>query len=340
MSITYMWLQFLGLGCIIGVAGYHLSYYADIIAEQTGLGRNWIGLILLATVTSLPELMAGISAVRFADDPNLAVGDILGSCVFNLTLVFVLDLMHRDTSVYCKATMGHILSGALGMILISFVGFALIISPIFPKFALGHMGVFAVAIPVFYLLAMRLLYTFENKSKSTVSIIKEVDSDRTTLKNACIYFGIAALFVIGAGMLLPFVGEKIIIVMGWNSAFVGTIFMAFATSLPEIAVTVSAIRLRAVELAFSNVLGSNLFNIVILTVDDVFYTKGQLFKVVAPSHVITAFSAVMMTGLVLVALIQPPQRRILNTVSILSVLVVAVFFLNAYIVFTAGQHTL
>ena len=137
-------------------------------------------------------------------------------------------------------------------------------------------------------------------------------------------------------MLPSPLGEKIVVEMGWNSAFVGTIFMAFATSIPEIAVTISAIHLKAVDLAFSNLLGSNLFNVVILAVDDLFYTRGNLLKDVSPSHVITAFSAVMMTGLVLVALIQPPQKRILNTVSILSLLLIAVFFLNAYIIFSAG----
>ena len=338
MELLSLWFQFMALAAVIGVAGYYLSVYADIIAGLTGIGRNLIGLILLATITSLPELMSGISAVRFADDPNLAVGDILGSCVFNLALVFFLDLMHRETSVYEKANTGHILSGALGMILISFVGYSLIISPIFPNFVLGQVGGFTLFIPIFYLLAMRTLYSFENKQNfigsNTNTNTREISE--ISLIRACSLFGIAALFVIATGIILPFLGEKIVVEMGWNSAFVGTIFMAFATSIPEIAVTISAIHLKAVDLAFSNLLGSNLFNVVILAVDDLFYTRGNLLKDVSPSHVITAFSAVMMTGLVLVALIQPPQKRILNTVSILSLLLIAVFFLNAYIIFSAG----
>ncbi|HAZ11571.1 MAG: hypothetical protein A2X86_21645 [Bdellovibrionales bacterium GWA2_49_15] len=333
MSITLVWLQFLVISCVIGLAGHYLCHYADIIADRTGLGRNWIGLILLSTITSLPELMSGISAVRFAGDPNLAVGDILGSCVLNLTLVFVLDLMHRESSVYTKATMGHVLSGALGIILISYVGLALIISPLFPKFVIGHVGGGAAFIPVFYLLSMRMLYVFESKHKAAVAARSESGGSKKSLRRTYLMFAVAALFVIGAGAFLPLVGEKIVAAMGWNSAFVGTIFMAVATSVPEIVVTVSAIRLRAVELALSNVLGSTLFNVVVLSVDDIFYVKGHLLQVVSRSHIVTAFSVVMMTGLVLVALIHPPQKRILNTVSLLSVLIVAVFFLNAYLIF-------
>ena len=47
---------------MIFLAGRKLSHYGDLLAERTGLGKAWIGIILLATVTSLPELMVGISS--------------------------------------------------------------------------------------------------------------------------------------------------------------------------------------------------------------------------------------------------------------------------------------
>lgn len=330
MSIIWVWLQFVGLAAIIGFAGYHLSYYADAIAERTGLGRNWVGIVLLATVTSLPELMSGISAVRFADSPNLAVGDILGSCIFNLTLVFLLDVIHREGSIYSRATQGHALTGALGIILISFVGFAILVSDRFIEFDFHHVGGFSLAIPIFYLLSMRVLYSFERRQK------KEPTKEDVQGGSPYAFFILAAIVVVAAGAALPFVGQEIIEQMGWNAAFVGTIFMAFATSLPEIAVTIAAVRLRAIELAFSNVLGSNLFNVVILFIDDLFYTKGPLLQNVTAAHSVTAFSAVMMTGLVLVALVETPKQRILNTVSTLSALLLMIFLLNAYIVFKMG----
>ncbi|MDH4287039.1 MAG: sodium:calcium antiporter, partial [Gallionella sp.] len=78
------WLQFLVCLAIIGYAGYFLSRYGDIIAEKTGMSASWIGLLLLSTATSLPELATGISAVTVARAPDIAVGDVLGSTVFNL----------------------------------------------------------------------------------------------------------------------------------------------------------------------------------------------------------------------------------------------------------------
>lgn len=328
-----VWAEFVALAMIIGFAGYRLCYYADEIADSTGLAKNWIGLILLATITSLPELMTGVSAVRFAGDPNLAVGDVVGSCVFNLTLVFILDLIYKEGSVYGKATRGHILSGALGMILISYFGFSLIVSKEAMGFRIGHVGGYVAIIPIFYMLAMRTLYSFEQTEKPA-NRNPQSESTRAKLRDALTFFALAALVVIAAGIALPFVGESLIQLMGWNSAFVGTLFMAFATSLPEIAVTISAIRMRSVELAFSNVLGSNLFNVVILAIDDFFYWEGPILEAVSPVHTVTAFSAVMMTGLVLTALIQPPQKKVLNSVSVLSILLVLIYSLNAYVVFS------
>jgi cation:H+ antiporter len=334
MELLWVWLQFAGLTVVIGFAGYRLSHDADRIADATGIGHAWVGTIMLATVTSLPELMTGVSAVTFAGSPNLAVGDVLGSCVFNLVLVFVLDLIHRGSSVYSRATHGLVLIGALGMILISFVGFSLMVTGHFPGVSIGHVGAFTAVIPLFYILASRTIYIFERGAAAAAPAAGSRPSAPQALKKSFLSFGVAAAVVIAAGGMLPFVGERIMTEMGWNAAFVGTLFLAFATSLPEIAVTLGAMKLNAPQLAFSNLLGSNLFNVVVLAVDDVAYREGPILKAVSPVHAVTAFSAVMMTGLVVIALLQPPQRRVFNTASGMSLLLLGVYALNAYVVFS------
>jgi cation:H+ antiporter len=92
-DVAVVWLQLGACAALIAVAGTKLSRYADVIADKTGLSGNWIGLILLATVTSLPELATGISSVTIADAPNIAVGDILGSCVFNLAILVMTGIV-------------------------------------------------------------------------------------------------------------------------------------------------------------------------------------------------------------------------------------------------------
>lgn len=101
-----LWIAFLVCTSVIVYAGSRLSKYGDIIAEKTGLGRTWIGVVLMASVTSLPELVTGISSVTYANVPDIAVGDILGSCVFNMLIISFLDALHRPHQYPQRLIMG------------------------------------------------------------------------------------------------------------------------------------------------------------------------------------------------------------------------------------------
>ena len=114
-----VWLQFLMCAAVIFFAGTRLSKYGDVIAEKSGLGRTWIGVILMASVTSLPELITGFSSVVVFDLPNIAAGDVLGSCMFNLLILAFLDFQTPGASVSSRAHHGHILTAGFGVILLS-----------------------------------------------------------------------------------------------------------------------------------------------------------------------------------------------------------------------------
>ncbi len=127
MTHWLIFVEFAALALVIGVSGYFLSLYGDVIAEKTGLGGTWVGIAMLATVTSLPELVTGVSAVTYVNVPNIALGDALGSCVFNLLLIVLLDFLHRGASVYTRISQGHILSAGFGVVLRGFVAFNLVL---------------------------------------------------------------------------------------------------------------------------------------------------------------------------------------------------------------------
>jgi cation:H+ antiporter len=113
--------------------------------------------------------------------------------------------------------------------------------------------------------------------------------------------------------------------------------VAFVTSLPELVVTVAALRLGAVDMAIGNLFGSNLFNIAILAVDDIFYLPGPLFEAVSATHAISAFSAVMMTGVAVVGLLYRPRTRVLKTVGWASIFLFSVYLINSYLLFLYGE---
>jgi cation:H+ antiporter len=125
--------------------------------------------------------------------------------------------------------------------------------------------------------------------------------------------------------------------MGWNKSFVGSLFVALATSMPELAVTLSALRMGALDMAIGNLLGSNLFNALILAVDDVFYHPGVLLANVSPVHAVTAASAITMTGLATVGLFFRPGSRVLRAVGWISLGLLAMYLLNTYVLYLYGE---
>ena len=108
-----LWLGFIVCASVIVYSGSKLSKYGDIIAEKTGLGGAWIGVVLMGFVTSLPELVTGISSVTYADVPDIAVGNVLGACVFNMLTLALLDAIYRPMPISAKAHRGHMSSQRL-----------------------------------------------------------------------------------------------------------------------------------------------------------------------------------------------------------------------------------
>jgi cation:H+ antiporter len=155
------------------------------------------------------------------------------------------------------------------------------------------------------------------------------------LHQAVLRYLAAAGVVVVAGIWLPFVGRALAAQMGWYESFVGTLFIAFVTSLPEVVVTVAAVRLAALDMAVGNLLGSNLFNAAIIAVDDVAYVKGPLLSDVTGTHAVSAFAAMMMTGVAVVGLIYRPHR-IRHVIGWASLTLLAVYLANSYVQYRYG----
>jgi cation:H+ antiporter len=328
MTHWLIFIEFAVLALVICVSGYFLSLYGDVIAEKTGLGGTWIGITMIASVTSLPELVTGVSAVTYVNVPNIALGNALGSCVFNLLLIVLLDFLHRKASVYTQVSQGHILSAGFGVVLLGFVAFNLVLYQHGINLSFLHIGIYVPIIMLFYIFAMRTVFRYEKKLRVDVS--EEISEHYPTigLIKALTFFTLAAVVVVLAGTRLPVTADHFAGAMGWGRSFVGTVFVALATTLPEMTVTLSALRIGALDMAISNLFGSNLFNLVIIAIDDIAYSKGPLLADVSPVHLITVQSAIMMTGIAIVGLLYRPQQRLFKTVGWGSLLMFIIYILN------------
>lgn len=343
-SLAMAWTQFSICAVLIGAAGFQLSRYGDIIAQRTGLSGSWVGLALLATVTSLPELVTGITSVTIANAPNLAVGNALGSCVVNLVFLVVIDFLFRKESVWRRADQGHVLTAGFGAVMLGFVLLSLLASHLS---AAGTNGLvlplaqtgFGMATPMIfmlYLLALRTAFSYENNKGASQDAVDALGRELPGLRLAMVRFGLAAVVVALAGLWLPFASIELAEGMGWSRSFVGTLFVSLATTLPELAVTLSALRMGALDMAIGNLLGSNLFNVAIIAVDDLFYRNGPLLVNVSLVHAITASSALIMTSLAVVGLFLRPRSRVLRAVGWVSVGLAVVYVFNTYFLYLHG----
>ena len=326
------WLKFFICVALIVYSGIKVSKYGDIIAEKTGLGGTWIGVLLLASMTSLPELVTGASSVLLASVPNLAVGTIFGSAVFNLAIIALMDLCSKEGPVLKKAQKNHLLTAAFGIVLLSIAACSLVLDQHITILQVLWFNICSPLILTIYFIGMRIIYKIETQ---TIAIIADTSLKYQHISKTKTYqfFALHAVVIIAISTWLPFIGDEIALLTGWGNTFFGTVFIALATSLPEIVISLSALRIGAIDMAIGGVLGSNLFNLGILAVDDLLYFKGSLFADVSATHLLPALSSILMSAIVVACLHYRPRFRNTLRMSWFTVLFMSMFFLTAYLVF-------
>ncbi|HBO83909.1 MAG: hypothetical protein A2073_02610 [Deltaproteobacteria bacterium GWC2_42_11] len=328
-----LWFQFIICSAVIVFCGTKLARYGDVIAEKTGMGRAWIGLVLMASVTSLPELITGISSVTIANTPDIALGDIMGSCVFNLSIIALMDMLNGPKPIFSKAGHSHILSAGFGIILISIASISILANQNVP--AIRHIGIYTPVIILVYGIGIRSVFLFEKKriNEFVGETAQTIQYAHITTKEAVVKYSINALFIIIAAAWLPFIGDRLAETTGLGRTFIGTVFIAITTSLPEVVVSISALKIGATDMAIANLFGSNMFNILILAIDDIFYTKGSLLADVSANHAVTGFMAVLMTGIAVVGLIYRLERKMFLRLGWDAVALLLAFAGNIYLLY-------
>jgi cation:H+ antiporter len=336
MSVSFLWLLFLTCTLAIFYSGTRLSRYGDIIAEKTGMGRVWIGVILLAFVTSLPELVTGLSSVMIFQTPDIAAGDVLGSCVFNILILASLDVFDRASPISSRVQQRHVLSAGFGILLLAIVAGSVFLSdsrygtP--PGF--GWVGLYTPIIIFLYVISMRMIFYHEKRVLAAFvkERAEELRYEKIPKKKVYINFTVNAIIVVIAATFLPEIGKLLAEITGLGQTFVGTILIAVSTSLPEIVVSVTALRIGAGDMAIGNLFGSNLFNIGILAIDDVFFFRGPLLSFIQPAHIVSALSALTMMIIAVIGLTyRASRKRLILGWDALSIIIV--YVLNILILY-------
>ncbi len=311
------WGIFLASAAVIVYAGTKLSRYGDQIANLTGLGGLWIGVVLMAGATSLPEIFTDVSAALM-DEPNLAAGDLFGSNMANMLILGIIDLMHRQKRVWQQAAFEHALSAGLAIFLTGLAAF-------FVLFGLdvkhGVIGLGSTLLLCFYVLGMRMVFTQESTKWRQLEREKLAEGDtedtskqqntRRELRHAFFRFGAAALALLVSAPFLAGSARAISEQSGVSTTFVGTALLGITTSLPELVTAIAAVRLGAFDLAVGNLFGSNAFNMAAFFFVDVAFSGGPLFNVLSDASAMTALWSILLMSTGLMGIIYRVEQRYL-----------------------------
>jgi len=298
-----IWVKFIALAAVIVVAANFLAKYGDVIAVRTGLGGMFIGVLLLAGATSLPEVLTSISAVS-QGTPNIAAGNLLGSNSFNMLLLAVLDLVNRRERLLRKAARRHALSGSLAILMIALVLYFLLADVDTKIFWVGLDSLIIITV---YIVAVRFI---SKEGQAAPKVSTGIPEETPRLWVGITGFLVAAGVLIAVTPLLVSTSNEIAEVTGLGTTFVGTTLVALVTSLPEMVTTIAAIRIGASDMAIGNLFGSNMFNMFALGLTDLFYTGGRFLDVIDPSFALVGMLGLLMTAVALVGNLARLERRI------------------------------
>ena len=310
------WIIFLLSATVIVIAGAKLSHYGDQIAELTGLGGLWIGVVLLAGATSLPELLTDISAI-WLQAPDLAVGDLFGSNMANMLILGIIDLVHREKRPWQQASYEHTLSAALAITLTGLAGLFILCRI---DVAVWGVGISSTCIATAYILGMRVVYRQEDvrrrRERERMSEAGDRDHDpgfssRAQLRRAGSSFAVAALAIVIAAPFLAASAKSIAEETGIGTTFIGTSLVAVSTSLPELVSSLAAVRLGAFDLAVGNLFGSNALNMGMLFLLDTVHRPGPLLGVVSVTHTAAALLGVVLMSIGLMGITYRAEKRFL-----------------------------
>lgn len=298
------------LGLVAGAAGVVyagivLAKSADVIATKTGLGGLWLGMVLLAFATSLPELATAAVTVLI-DAPDLAAGNLFGSNMANMLILAALNLV-PGSAVFRRASLDQVLSATLAISLTAMAaGFVLLATPL----AIGRFGPGSVLLITTYLVGSRAILRHTTAGDGGGEAAPDDDAGPGwSLRKAAGIFLVGTVVVTVSAPVFGLAAEGAVELTGLTESFVGVIVLGVATSLPEVVTSLAALRIGAHDLAVGNLFGSNAINMVMFVPLDLL-TPGSILAAVDPVHAFVGLASILMMGLALGAIALRSRQRL------------------------------
>lgn len=299
---------FLLAAAAIGVAGVALAGEADRLADRSGLGEAVMGALFLGGVTSLSGIVTSVTAAA-EGHAGLSVGNAVGGIAVQTAFLGIADIAYRKANLeHAAASAANLTQGALLITLLSIPLFAMAAPPV------TVMGVSpaSVVIVVGYAAGLRLIAMAHDAPMWLPRRTSETRRDtpeppregEPALPILWLRFAVFAAAVAGLGYAVAQTGIAIAGTTGLSETFVGAMFTATATSLPELVTAVAAVRRGALTLAVADILGGNSFDVMLVAFSDVAYRGGSIFHAIDNQHLLIISLSMIMTGVLLLGLLR------------------------------------
>lgn len=312
---------FLACTVVVWIAGWRIAKYADRFASVTGLGHATVGMVVLAGLTSLPEVAVTLSAAAM-DTPQLAVNNLLGSIAMQITILAVADaLIGRQALTVVAGNSVVLLQASMNIFLLLMFAAAMVAGEV----PLLGAGAWTWALFGGYLFA---IWTVAHSSDRQLWVAKQTQRQKEReaqghddsqapppsgdepLKPLVVRLALGGAAILVAGFLLSRTGEAIAEQTGLGTSFVGAVFVAISTSLPELSSVISSMRRRRYEMALSDIFGTNLFNILLVFVVDLVYRGGPALKEVGRFSLAASVLGALLAAMYLIGLIERRDRTV------------------------------
>jgi len=326
-QLATLLIGFVAAGGIVAVSGVFLTHAGDELGERLHLGGSWVGLVVLSGVTSLPELVSSVGGAVWQGQPDLACGNVFGSNCFNVTIIALLDLYYQGVALSFQFGVLPTFSAGLGIVMTALGAIAILSNQrtLFPSPPFGELT-WSLLIVFGYLACMFLIFRFERKSlreakgsKPEEEPVEATIIGESTWKPLLWRLGVSSLVVVAGGLSMVFLADELAefeFSFGkLGHTFVGTIGLALATSLPELVVGVTALRMGKFELAIGNVFGSNIFNILVLAICQFAYAPfyaESFYGGISETNLLSAFLAVLLAGVAIAGLMYHGRKTFLG----------------------------
>lgn len=318
---------------VVWFAGTHLARLADAISSKTGIGQAAMGMVLLGGITSSPELAVAVTATM-QGAPMLSINDVLGSAAINILVLAIADVaIGREPLTARIPSLSVVMQGVMGIAMFALVAVSTYVS----DFAFLGVGIGSWLLVATYAIAIRLLvHSRVDDAWQPADGQREKKDDRKdarSLARLVALTSVAGVAILIAGFLLARTGEALAEHTGLGTSFFGAVILGFATSTPEISTVLEAVRLRRYTMAISDVLGTNLFNVLILFVVDALHRGGPVLVEAGPFAATAALLALVLTAIYLVGMLERRDRAVLrmgyDTLAVLIVYIAGLFALYA-----------